>query len=301
MRGGGSDECGFRSGTGDRLEFVVADLADRAGWDEAMAGCDYVIHPASPLGGANPDKPDEFIVPAREGVLNVLGAATAAGVKRVVMTSAANTASPASYTEDGVFDENTRTEDDPSFGAYRRSKIIAERTAWEFMAGHAGATTLTTVLPGAVFGPVLSPANLRSVRIIQGLLAGAMPGVPKIGLEVVDVRDVVALHLDAMTAPEAAGERFLGTGDFMWMLDIAEALRHTFGHEAERVPTLELPEAAVREAARTDPGLREILPALGRRSVHSTDKARRVLGWQPRPATDTVVDAARSILRRQPA
>ncbi|MFK3979521.1 NAD-dependent epimerase/dehydratase family protein [Micromonospora sp. NPDC050397] len=280
----------------DRLEFSVADLSTPHGWDAAVAGCDYVIHAASPLGGANPDAPDEFIVPAREGTLNVLRAATAAGVRRVVMTSAANTASPTSYSEHGVYDETTRSVDDPSFGAYRRSKIIAETAAWDFMADHRGATTLTTVLPGAVFGPILSLENLRSVQIVQRLLDGRLPGVPRIGLEVVDVRDVMDLHIRAMTAEQAAGQRFLGTGEFVWMRDIARALKAGLGERAKRVRTLQLPDVAVRLAARTDRGLKEILPGLGRRSTHTTDKARRLLGWQPRPAAETVVGAAQALV-----
>ncbi|MBM2620330.1 NAD-dependent epimerase/dehydratase family protein [Actinoplanes sp. LDG1-06] len=282
-----------RAAVGDGVEFAIADLTSPDGWAEAVAGCDYVLHPASPLGGANSAEPDDFIVPAREGTLNVLRAATAAGVKRVVMTSAANTASPAEYTEEGVFDETLVSEDDPSFGAYRRSKIVAERAAWDFMAAYAGTTTLTTVLPGAVFGPVLSPDNLKSVQIVAGLLDGRMPGVPRIGLEVVDVRDVIDLHLAAMTAPEAAGQRFLGTGEFMWMSDVARTLKN--GLDVE-VPTAELPDEAVRQAARSDANLEQIVPALGRRSVHSADKAKRLLGWQPRPGAETVIDTARSIL-----
>lgn len=280
---------------GDRLELAEADLTSPDGWDDAVAGCSAVIHPASPLVGGDAPDPDELIVPARDGVLHVLRAAAAAGVGRVVMTSAANTASPTSYTAGGVYDETTFSADDPAFPAYRRSKIVAERAAWDFMAGYDGPTTLTTVLPGAVFGPVLSGGSLGSVQIIQRLLEGKMPGVPRVGLEVVDVRDVVDLHLRAMTSPAAAGERFLGTGEFLWMRDIAAALRAGLGEQGRRVPTRQLPDVAVRIAARRDPGLRSIIPGLGRRAVHSTEKARRVLGWTTRPAADTVVDTARSL------
>ena len=281
---------------GDRLEFAVADLTHDEGWDAAMAGVDYVLHVASPLGEENPRDADDLIVPARDGTLRVLRAATAAGVRRVVMTSAANAASPASYTSEGVTDETLWTVDDPALPAYRRSKTLAERAAWDFMAGHHGPTTLTTILPGAVFGPVLSTANLGSVQIIARMLQGRMPGTPKIGLEVVDVRDLVELHLLAMTAPEAGGERFLGTGEFVWMREIAEALRAKLGPAASKVPTRELPNLAVRVAARFDPSLRAITMSLGRRNRHTTAKARRVLGWTPRPAADTVVGCAQSLL-----
>jgi nucleoside-diphosphate-sugar epimerase len=123
-----------------------------------------------------------------------------------------------------------------------------------------------------------------------------MPGVPRIGLEVVDVRDQMDLHIRAMTAPEAAGQRFLGTGEFVWMSDIARALREGFGEQGARVPTRQPPNIAVRTAALRDASLKQLMPNLGRRSVHSTDKARRILGWQPRPAAEVVVGCARSLL-----
>jgi nucleoside-diphosphate-sugar epimerase len=251
---------------------------------------------ASPLGQDDPRDPDELIVPARDGALRVLRAATAAGVERVVLTSAANAASPSSYAEEGTTDETLWTVDDPALPAYRRSKTLAERAAWDFMADHTGPTTLTTILPGAVLGPVLSRDTLGSVRIVARMLAGRMPGAPRIGLEVVDPRDLVDLHIRAMLAPEAAGQRFLGTGEFVWMREIGAALRSGLGAAGRKAPVRELPDFAVRLAARTDPALRAITISLGRRHRHSTGKAHRLLGWTPRPAAEAVVDCGRSLL-----
>lgn len=281
---------------GGRLEFAVADLTADDGWAAAVEGVDRVLHVASPLGGSG--GPEALIAPARDGALRVLRAATAAGVRRVVMTSAANTASPSSYAEEGVTDETLWTDpDDPTLIPYRRSKTLAERAAWDFMAGYDGPTELTTILPGTVFGPILATDTIGSVGIVQRMLTGAMSGVPRIGLEVVDVRDVADIHLRAMTAPEAAGERFLATGEFLWMRDMARVLRAELGEQASRVATRQVPDVAVRLAARfRDPSLRDITPALGRRNRHSTAKARRLLGWQPRPAREAVVDCARSLL-----
>jgi dihydroflavonol-4-reductase len=278
------------------LSFVVADLMRDDGWDVAMEGVDYVLHVASPLGDENSKDADALIVPARDGALRVVRAATRAGVKRVVMTSAANAASPASYTEDGVTDETLWTVDDPKLPAYRRSKTLAEKAVWDFMATYDGPTELTTVLPGAVLGPVLSADNVGTTRIVQRMLAGKMPGMPKIGLEVVDVRALVDLHVRAMLAPEAAGERFLGTGEFVWMREIAAALKDALGEQASSVPTRELPNFVVRLASITDPSLRALTVSLGRRNRHTTAKAERVLGWKPRPAADTVVECARSLI-----
>ncbi|HJP77197.1 MAG TPA: NAD-dependent epimerase/dehydratase family protein [Pseudonocardiaceae bacterium] len=279
------------------VDTVLADLTKADGWAEAMRDVDYVLHVASPLGLLSND-PDALVATARDGVLNVLRAATAAGVKRVVLTSAANAASPSSYATEGVTDETLWTDaDDPAIIPYRRSKTVAERAAWTFVEGHGGPTELTTILPGAVFGPIQSTDNLGSVGIIARMLGGNMPGVPRIGLEVVDVRDLADIHLRAMTAPQAAGERFLATGEFVWMREIAKTLHDGLGADGAKVSTRQLPNFAVRLAARfADKSLREITPGLGRRNRHSTEKAKRLLGWQPRPAAETVLDCARSLI-----
>ncbi|MFT4125265.1 MAG: NAD-dependent epimerase/dehydratase family protein [Gordonia sp. (in: high G+C Gram-positive bacteria)] len=255
------------------------------------------MHVASPLGDERRSRDaDALIVPARDGTLRVLRAATRAGVGRVVMTSAANAASPASYRSEGVTDETLWTIDSPSLPAYRRSKTIAEKAAWEFVSAHPGTPELTTVLPGAVLGPVLTGDNIGTTSIVQRMLRGAMPGAPRIGLEVVDVRDLVDVHIRAMTAPAAAGERFLGTGPFIWLGDLAHVLKDRLGDAAAKVPTRTLPNTAVRIASVFDPSLRAITISLGRRNRHSTAKAERLLGWVPRPAEETVLDCARSLI-----
>ena len=282
---------------GGRLSIAVADLTSDTGWDAATAGADFVLHVAAPLGD-NTASADELIGPARDGTLRVLRAATNAGVRRVVLTSAANAASPSSYRDDSVTDETRWTDpDDPTLIPYRRSKTLAERAAWDFMAGYDGPTTLTTILPGAVFGPILDPDHLGSTRIVAQLLRGSMRGTPRIALEIVDVRDLADIHIRAMTSPAAAGQRFLATGDRRWMREMALALRSGLGPAAAGVPTRDLPDFAVRLAARfLDPSLRAITPALGRRNRHTNDKARDLLGWRPRPATETIVDCGRSLI-----
>jgi len=277
-----------------RLSFAVADLTADDGWDAAAKGADYVLHVASPLGGGTPDA---MIAAARDGTLRVLRAAVAAGARRVVMTSAANAASPSSYATEGVTDETLWTDpDDPSLIPYRRSKTLAERAAWDFMSGP---TELVTVLPGAVFGPILTTGTIGSVGIIARMLSGTMRAIPRIGLEIVDVRDLADVHIRAMTSPDAAGQRFLATGEFMWMAEMARVLREGLGPDGRSVPTRQVPDVVVRFAAQfLDRSLREITPALGRRNRHSNEKARSVLGWSPRPAREAVLDCARSLLAR---
>jgi nucleoside-diphosphate-sugar epimerase len=280
---------------GDRLEFVVADLTSDQGWAEAMRGCAYVLHVASPLGGGATEDA-ALIEPAREGTLRVLRFAIEAGVKRVVMTSAAAAARPP-LDSDRASDETIWADPaDPQFDAYRISKILAERAAWDFMGCNPGATTLTTVLPGAVFGPVLTKDNLGSVRIIQRMLEGRPPAIPRLGFAVVDVRDLADLHIRAMTAPEAAGQRFLAAGDFMWMEEIARTLRSQLGAEAGKVSTRRLPDFVFRFVSRFIPDLRTLSPLLGRVTAVSSEKARRLLSFSPRPAATTAVDTARSLL-----
>jgi hypothetical protein len=168
------------------------------GWREAVEGCSQVLHVASPLGITNESA--DLVAAARDGTLRVLRAAVAAGVERVVVTSAANAASPVSYRDEGVSDETLWTDPEaPNLIPYRRAKTLAEKAAWDHLSEHSARTTLTTILPGALFGPILTPDNQGSVQLIGRMLAG-MPGTPKIGFEIVDVRDLADIHIRAMTA-----------------------------------------------------------------------------------------------------
>jgi dihydroflavonol-4-reductase len=256
-----------------------------------------VLHVASPLGGGDVRDPEQLIGPARDGTLRVLRAATRASVPRVVMTSACAAASPAEYGRDGVTDETLWTDPDHRrLDAYRKSKTLAELAAWQYIQTYRGPTSLTTILPGAVFGPILSADNLGSVQVIGRLISGGMPAIPRLGFEVVDVRDLADVHIRAMLAPEAAGERFIAVGDFVWMSEAAEILRSELPAAAAKVPTRNLPDPLFRLAAVFDRSLRSVLPALGRKHRHSPAKAERLLKFRPRPAAETIVSTAESLL-----
>jgi len=284
---------------GDRLTFFPAELTKDEGWDAAMAGCDYVLHVASPLGADDPKDPQVLIVPARDGALRALKAATKAGVKRVVMTSSVAAASPPENSPDGITDEIVWTDPDGAgVGAYPQSKVIAEKAAWDFMLEHGGTTTLATVNPALVIGPVLTKENLGSVQVVQRLMNGSMPGTPRLGFNLVDVRDVAGLHILAMTAPEAAGQRFIAAGDFYWMADIAKVLKAELGAKASKVPTRPLPDFVLRLISIFDRTLRVVTPSLGRKHAFTSDKAKRVLGWTPRSATTSIVECAESLIAR---
>ena len=183
-------------------------------------------------------------------------------------------------------------------GAYRQSKTIAERAAWDFAAKQGVTDKLTTVLPAGVFGPVLTTENLGSVQLVSRLLKGQAPGLPRLGFCIVDVRDVADAHFRAMTSPAAAGQRFIAAHDYMWIEEVAAFLRNELGEKAKKVPTRRLPDFMVRLAGLFDPALRELTPGLGRKHVFSSAKAQKVLGWAPRPAKATFVECAQSLFAK---
>jgi nucleoside-diphosphate-sugar epimerase len=296
LRSSGPSGIGGSGGSGFPA-FFNTDLTRDAGWDAAVAGCDYILHVASPLGGGQNNSNDAFTGPARDGTLRVLKAALKANVKRVVMTSAAAAARPP-LESDRTSDETVWSNpDDPQFDAYRRSKILAERAAWDFMSAAGGGTELATILPGAVFGPVLSGDNLGSVKIIQGLLNGQPKAVPRLGFWIVDVRDLADLHIRAMIAPAAAGQRFIAANEFMWMRDMANTLRAQLGSAAAKVPTRQLPDWLVKLLLPALPNLKGLAPLLGHRFPLSSQKARQILAFAPRPPSTTIVDCAYSLMK----
>jgi len=284
---------------GDRLSFVAADLESDAGWPQAVAGCDYVLHVASPFPARIPKDENEIIGPAREGALRVLRAARDAGVKRVVLTSSFAAIGYGHPLQSQPFDENSWT--DPAGGdvaPYVKSKTLAERAAWEFMSKEGGALEMTSVNPVGVFGPVLGPDYSTSILLVKRLMDGAVPGCPKLYFGAVDVRDVADLHLRAMTEPAAKGERFLAVaGDFLSTLEIAQILKRRLGPAAKRVPSREIPNFLVRLAAMRDPTVKQILPELGKRKNATNEKARRVLSWSPRSAEEAITSTGESLVR----
>jgi nucleoside-diphosphate-sugar epimerase len=284
---------------GDRVSFVAADLEQDAGWPEAVAGCEYVLHVASPFPPNVPRDENELIVPAREGALRVLRASRDAGVKRVVLTSSFAAIGYGHKPQTAPFDETNWT--DPSgddVRPYVKSKTLAERAAWDFIANEGGELELSVINPVGVFGPVLGPDYSTSILLVQRLMDGAMPGSPRLYFGIVDVRDVADLHIRAMTHPAAKGERFLAVaGDFMAMRDVAAVLKRRMGTSARKVPTLQLPNWLVRIAALRDPAVQQIVPELGKKKNATNEKARRLLGWAPRSREDAIVASAESLVR----
>ena len=285
------------STAGDRLRFFAADLNADKGWREAATGCDAVLHVASPLPTSLPQNDEDLIRPARDGALRVLIAARDAGVKRVVMTSstAAITYGYGSrskpYTEADWSDVTNLADT----SGYERSKIIAERAAWDWLAREGGALELVTICPAAVIGPVLGHDSSASIGIVKRLLDGSIPGVPHVGYPLVDVRDIADLHLRAMRTPAAAGQRYIGGGPFYWMSDIARVLRERTPELANKVPTRALPSWIIRIRAIFSPAIRSRAFELDKERHVSADKAKRELGWLPRSNDEAIVATVRSL------
>lgn len=293
LQAGGAD-------AGDRLTFFAADLEKDAGWAEAVKGCEYVLHVASPFPLKAPRHEDELIVPAREGARRVLRFARDAGVRRVVLTSSFAAIGYGHAPQAAAFDETTWTDlaGVRAVPAYPKSKTLAERAAWEFIAKEGGALELAVVNPVAVLGPVLGPDYATSIVIVQRLLAGTVPGCPRLNFSVVDVRDVVDLHLRAMSHPAAAGERFLAVaGESLSILDIAKILRRRMGALASKTPTRQIPDWVLRLIALFDPTVRLVVSELGEAKEATSEKARRLLGWTPGSNEEAVVATAESLVR----
>ena len=284
---------------GDRLSVFVADLNGDAGWQEATRGCDYVLHVASPFPPAQPKDPNELIIPARDGALRVLRAGLESGVRRVVLTSSTAAVRNSGDTPPppGPLSEEDWTDpENPDLTPYARSKTIAEQAAWELVRENGNVGQLTVVNPSAILGPVLSDDLSYSLEVITRMLNG-MPGLPRLGFSFVDVRDVADLQVTAMTAPDAAGERFLAAGPFLWLSEVAEILHDHLGPAAAKVPRRTVPNLIVRVMARFDPGLRSVVGELGEKVTYSSEKAGTRLGWSPRPIEETILDCAQSLVR----
>lgn len=285
------------AGRAERLRCFAANLMSDAGWAEAVAGCSHVAHLASPLPVGVPRDPDELIVPARDGALRVLRAARGAGVKRFVMTSSVAAIAyghgPGSH---HLTEADWTNLDAPGIAPYVQSKTIAERAARDWVDREGEGLEFCSVNPSVVLGPVASSDHSASVVIVQSLLRGRIPALPRIGFGVVDVRDVAELHWRALNEPGMGGERFIACGGFLWLREMAAMLRAELGDEARRVPTLELPDWSVRLLARVSPTVRAAVGELGVQRLQDASHARERLGWVPRPPREAIRATARDLI-----
>lgn len=283
---------------GANVKCIAAELTSDAGWKEAVRGAEYVLHVASPTLVRQPKDDDDFVRPAREGVLRVLKASRDAGVRRVVFTSAMGAIAYGHSPREGPFTEEDWTNVDGGIAPYQKSKTLSERAAWDFIEREGRDLELAVVNPAAVLGPLLGPDVGPSLQLPLRLLRGELKGCPKFSCPFVDVRDVADLHLLAMTRPEANGERFLASsGPSLSVLQLSLLMRERCGALAEKTPRRELPTWLLRTLGPFVPAVRPLLPTLGKSLPVSSEKAQRLLGWRPRPNGDSVVDMAESFVR----
>ncbi|KAL7934695.1 NAD(P)-binding protein [Trichoderma chlorosporum] len=281
----------------DGLSFHAADLTQDKGWEEAVQGCAYVLHVASPFPGQAPKDENELIKPAREGTLRVLKAARDAHVKRVVFTSSFATIGYGGKDRQGPY-----TEDDWSvlegLPAYHKSKTLAEKAAWDFIKTEGGDLELSVVNPVGIFGPVLSNDMSSSIDLIVKLMDGTIAKCPRTYFNLVDVRDLADLHIRAMLDPAAKGGRFIGSSDgrALALIDVARIISQGCPEKAKKVPTSEMPSWVVKFAAIFSPAARQVVPFLDVVRELNNEKSKKVLGWTPRPVQNTILDTVDSLV-----
>ena len=285
---------------GTEIDLVEADLSSDLGWSEAVDGCTYVLHVASPFPSEQPDDENDLIRPAVDGARRVLEAcaATKGAVQRVVLTSSVAAVSYGSTPSNGkAFTEEDWSTIDKC-DAYPKSKTLAEREAWKIVEGLPDDEKfeLAVINPGFVAGPLLSPNCGTSGEVLRRLMSRGLPACPELGWALVDVRDVALAHRLAMETPKAAGNRYIAAGAHMWMQELGKILAEEFNPKGFKVPTGKLPYWVLWIGARFDKTLKLALAFIGHREDISAEKANTELGWTPRPARDTVIDMGYSLI-----
>ncbi len=274
----------------EKLRFEEADLMSDSGWAEAMRGCTFAIHVASPFFLAEPKNENELITPAVEGTQRVFAAAKRAGVKRLVLTS--STFAIIAGKENGRYGPDDWSDTNANIGAYAKSKTLAERAAWE--AANGGTMELTVINPGAVFGPSLgAKMDGQSVEMMTKMIRGKMPMIPDMGFGMIDVRDVARLHVKALTADGAAGKRFIAaTAEPVEMATVASVLKAA-GYK--KVPSLKAPTFLLRMMSLFDREVQGMIPFIGKKASFDNRATFEVLDWLPTPIETSFKEMAAAI------
>ena len=276
----------------ENLNLYTFNLTEDDGWDEGMEGCDYLLHVASPIALENHDE-DFFVKPAVAGVKRAFKFAKKYNVKKVVLTSSV-AAIFDTLEEKTYYDETDWSDpDNPSISHYSKSKTLAERAAWDFVKNEDNPFELAVINPALVIGPSLSGDLGESNKAIAMVATGKMPVAVPLQFGYVDVRDVATAHVLAMQNSNSNGERFALAEKDLWYKDVAKVLRD---NGFDKAPTFNVPVWLAKILANFSKELKITLPYLGRvRSVKNTSKAKDILGWNPRPAEQSIIDIAEQI------
>ena len=276
----------------ENLNLFTFNLTEDDGWDEGMEGCDYLLHVASPIALENHNE-DFFVKPAVAGVKRAFKYAKKHNVKKVVLTSSV-AAIFDTLEEKTDYDETDWSDpENPSISHYAKSKTLAEKAAWDFVDNEDNPFELAVINPALVIGPSLSGDLGESNKAIAMVTTGKMPVAVPLQFGYVDVRDVAAAHLLAMQNSNSNGERFALAEKDLWYKDVAKVLRD---NGFDKAPTFNVPVWLAKILANFSKELKVTLPYLGRvRSVNNTSKAKDILGWNPRPAEESIIDIAEQI------
>jgi dihydroflavonol-4-reductase len=283
----------------DKLEIVGADLILDTGWDKAVQGCESVLHVASPFPLFQPNHEDELIIPAVQGTQRVLRAAHSANIKRVVIVSSVAAVSAGHNGENRIFDENDWSIVENNIGAYSKSKTLAERAAWAFINGaeNTNKMELAAINPPLILGPILNKDFPTSAEFIRTFMLGQVPGVARLKMGVVDVRDVASALILAMTTAEAAGNRFTVPTATLWVKEIVDILHKKYA-ERYKIPTIQFPVFLVRILALFDKKIALVAPDLNWDYEFSNEKSKRLLKWSPRSAEESILSMAESLIEQ---
>ena len=286
---------------GEKLEIVTADLMQDAGWDKAVQGCESVLHVASPFPLFAPKHEDELIIPAVQGTQRVLRAAHHAKIKRVVIVSSNAAVSAGHNGDNRTFDENNWSIIENDIGAYSKSKTLAERAAWDFINGmeNTNKMEMVAINPPLIFGPLLNKDLPTSAEMIRIFMSGEVPGVARLKMGIVDVRDVASALILAMTTPGAAGNRFLCPTATLWYKEIADILHKEFAeHGYKKIPRIEFPGFLVRILALFDKKVALVARDLNWDYDLSNEKTKHMLKWSPRTKEEAILSMARSLIEQ---
>ena len=277
----------------EKLEFYQLDLLKDDGWDDALKGCKYVLHTASPVSLLLSNNPDDLIKPAVDGLERCLNSAVKNNVKRFVMTSSFS-AIGAGSKEKELDDTNWTDLNNPHISPYDISKTMAEKFLWEYVSklDKSKNIEVCSINPVIVVGPSLSEDVGVSNTVVKKLLDGTSPMVPRFGLHLVDVKDVADMHLEAMINPKAAGKRFLLCSESLWFKEVSNILR---SNNFNKAPKFTAPNLLVKILAMFDKELKIVLFYLGFKNKLNSNNAKKILSWKPEKVNQAIIDTAKQL------